>query len=500
MKGDNAPEALRLAAGQGTTREDEAMAIDMRPTKNDMPGQDPERAVTNFDEVDFGYDERTAMAEARRCLHCKNPSCVTGCPISMDIPAFVHEVSEGRFEEAYRIIRTHSCFPAVCGRVCPQERQCEGHCVKCKVPVRKDGKVVGTMEPVAIGRLERFVADWHRAHGEAVEERATGNGHKVAVVGSGPAGLACAKDLARKGYAVTIFESLPVAGGILAYGIPEFRLPKRVVRAEIEDVERLGVRIETKTVVGKDVTIDALLSQGFEAVFVGTGAAVPRFMNIPGERARGVYTANDFLSRINLSGEKTFIHPKKVAVIGGGNVAMDACRCARRLGAQVYCVYRRSMEELPSCREEIERAKAEGVEFRILSNPVAILEDLDGTPETNVRYGAVRGIRCVRMRLGDLDASGRRRPIAIPGSEFDLAVDCVVLALGTLANPLLKETTPGLETDSHGLFLVDDQTQETKKERVYAGGDDVTGPETVVLAMRAGKRAAKAIDAVLSSK
>ncbi len=485
------------------------MPINMRPTKNPMPTQDPKVRAHNFDEVALGYSEETAIDEAKRCLNCRVPSCVEGCPVRIDIPHFIHEVSEGHFEEAYQIISQSSALPAVCGRVCPQENQCEGKCIKNRIPVMKDGKPTSErMEPVGIGRLERFVADYHRTHHKDEEIHIEKNGHKVAVIGSGPSGLTCAGDLARKGYDVTIYEALHVAGGVLMYGIPEFRLPKAIVQSEIEGLKKMGVHIETNMVIGHVYSIDELMEKhGFEAVFVGSGAGLPRFMNIPGENAKGVYSANEFLTRMNLmkayrEDSKTPIeHAKRVAVVGGGNVAMDACRSALRLGAEhVYCVYRRGMEELPARKEEVEHAKEEGVDFQLLSNPVEIIEDLDGTPKTNPNYGCVKKIRCIRMKLGEPDASGRRRPEPIPGSEFELDVDCVIMSLGTSPNPLIKNTTPGIQTNAHGCLIVNEETNETTKAHVYAGGDAVTGAATVILAMGAGKKAAKAIDEYLSSK
>ena len=482
------------------------MPIDMSPKKYPMPVQDPKDRIRNFDEVTLGYDEETAKKEASRCLDCKNPTCVLACPVNIHIPAFIHEVSLGHFEESYRILSESTSLPAVCGRVCPQERQCEGHCIKNRIPVR-GGKEGETMEPVAIGRLERFVADHHRLHGKKEEKVVHKNNRKVAIIGSGPSGLACAGDLAKKGYDVTVFEALHVPGGVLMYGIPEFRLPKAIVQSEIQGLKDLGVHFKTDMVIGQVESSDELLTEeGFEACFIGTGAGLPRFLFIPGVNAKGVYSANEFLTRINLmkaylpDSKTPLIHPRKVAVIGGGNVAMDACRCALRLGAEVSCIYRRGKAELPARKEEIQHAEEEGVVFHFLSNPVEILENSEGTPRTNPDYGSVCGIRCQRMRLGQPDSSGRKRPEPIPGSEFDLEVDCVIMALGTSPNPLIRNTTPGIETNSRGCLIVDEETNETTKKHVYAGGDAVTGAATVILAMGAGRKAAKSIDEYLQSK
>ena len=461
--------------------------FNMDPKKHPMPSQEPLVRNRNFGEVALGYDEATAVEEARRCLGCKNQPCVGGCPVAVDIPAFIARVAEGDFEEAYRIIARTSSLPAVCGRVCPQETQCEGKCTR---------GIKG--EPVAIGRLERFVADWHMAHSDAQPQKPASNGHKVAVVGSGPAGLTCAGDLAKRGYDVTVFEALHTAGGVLVYGIPEFRLPKEIVRKEVEGLKALGVKIETDSVIGRVLTIEELKEEyGFEAVFLGTGAGLPRFMGIRGEGAKGVFSANEYLTRTNLmkayeeGSETPILHAKKVAVVGGGNVAMDAARCAKRLGAEtVYIVYRRSEAELPARREEVEHAKEEEIVFRLLTNPVEILTDADDN---------VTGLRCIRMELGEPDASGRRRPVEVAGSEFEMEVDCVIMALGTSPNPLIKQTTPGLATQRRG-EIVADENGKTSLDGVYAGGDAVTGAATVILAMGAGKTAAKAIDEYLRSK
>ena len=452
--------------------------------KNPMPSQDPNVRNKNFDEVALGYTEEQALDEATRCLNCKNKPCMQGCPVMVHIPDFIAEVAKCDFEAAYQIIAATSALPAVCGRVCPQESQCEKHCVR---------GIKG--EPVGIGRLERFVADWHNAHCTAAPEKPFSNGHRVAVVGSGPSGLTCAGDLARKGYDVTVFEALHLAGGVLVYGIPEFRLPKAIVQKEVDGLKALGVTIATDTVVGRTITVDELMEeQGFEAVFIGSGAGLPMFMNIPGVNYKGVLSANEFLTRINLmkaykpDSDTPLVHPKKVAVVGGGNVAMDAARCAKRLGAEVYVVYRRGMEELPARKEEVEHAEEEGIIFKTLNNPVEILADENDN---------VNKIRCIKMELGEPDASGRRRPIEVPGSEFELDVDCVIMALGTSPNPLIKSTTKGLEINKKGGIVVNEDGL-TSREHVYAGGDAVTGAATVILAMGAGKTAAKAIDEALS--
>ncbi len=456
----------------------------MRLTKNPMPSQDPEERSHNFSEVALGYTREMALDEAQRCLNCKQKFCVAGCPVRIDIPAFIHKAAEGDFEGAYQVISLASSLPAVCGRVCPQESQCEGQCIR-----GKKG------EPVGIGRLERFVADWHNAHAGAPAQRPASNGHRVAIIGSGPSGLTCAGDLAKKGYDVTIFEALHLAGGVLVYGIPEFRLPKAIVQQEIDGLKALGVKVETNVVIGRTLTIDELMGeQGFEAVFIGSGAGLPKFMNIPGENLKGVYSANEFLTRINLmkayrpDAHTPIQHGHQVAVVGGGNVAMDAARCARRLGAEVTVVYRRTEEELPARREEVEHAMEEGIRFCFLTNPVAIEGD---------DQGWVKSIRVQHMTLGEPDASGRRRPVPVEGSEEDMAMDCVIMALGTSPNPLIKATTEGLETQKWGGIVVQEDTGATSREGVYAGGDAVTGAATVILAMGAGKTAAAAIDAKL---
>ena len=452
--------------------------------KNPMPSQDPQVRRGNFNEVALGYTEAQALDEAQRCLHCRNKPCMQGCPVMVHIPDFIAKVAEGDFEAAYQIIAATSALPAVCGRVCPQESQCEKYCVR---------GIKG--ESVGIGRLERFVADWHREHVSAAPEKPASNGHKVAVVGSGPAGLTCAGDLARKGYEVTVFEALHLAGGVLVYGIPEFRLPKAIVQKEVDGLKAMGVTIATDTVIGRTVTIDELQNEmGFEAIFIGSGAGLPMFMDIPGVNYRGVYSANEFLTRINLmkayrpDSDTPIIHPKRVAVVGGGNVAMDAARCAKRLGAEVYIVYRRGMEELPARKEEVEHAEEEGIIFKTLCNPVEILADAEDN---------VSRIRCIRMELGEPDASGRRRPVGVPDSAFDMDVDCVIMALGTSPNPLIKSTTAGLMTNKKGGIVVNEDGL-TSRENVYAGGDAVTGAATVILAMGAGTTAAKAIDEALS--
>ena len=457
----------------------------MNPKKNPMPSQEPAVRAKNFLEVATGYTEKMAIDEAERCLNCKNKPCVTGCPVGIAIPDFIQRVKVGEFEEAYRIITDSSSLPAVCGRVCPQETQCEGKCVR---------GIKG--EAVGIGRLERFVADYHNEHVTEAPEKPISNGHRVAVVGSGPAGLTCAGDLAKKGYEVTVFEALHTAGGVLVYGIPEFRLPKAIVAKEIETLKALGVKIAVNTVVGRTVSIEELMKEeGFEAVFIGSGAGLPRFMNIPGENLKGVYSANEFLTRVNLM--KAYLpdsttpiqHAKRVAVVGGGNVAMDAARSALRLGAEkVYIVYRRSLEELPARREEVEHAMEEGIEFLLLNNPVEILGD---------ENGFVRGMTCVRMELGEPDASGRRSPVEIPDSAFELACDSVIISIGTSPNPLIKSTTNGLEVNRRGGIVVAEETGKTSLDGVYAGGDAVTGAATVILAMGAGKTAAQAIDEYL---
>ncbi len=455
--------------------------------KNPMPSQSPEERSKNYKEVALGYTREQAIDEAQRCLHCKNRPCVSGCPVRIHIPDFIAKVAEGEFEEAYQIIAQSSSLPAVCGRVCPQESQCEMHCVR---------GIKG--EPVGIGRLERFVADWHNAHSEAAPAVPEQNGHKVAVIGSGPSGLTCAGDLAKKGYKVTVFEALHTAGGVLVYGIPEFRLPKSIVQKEIDSLRALGVDVETNVVIGKTITIDELMSEyGYEAVFIGSGAGLPKFMGIPGENLKGVYSANEFLTRINLMKaykpvcDTPIQHGKHVAVVGGGNVAMDAARCARRLGAEVTVIYRRTEAELPARREEVEHAMEEGIEFRFLTNPVEVLAG---------EQGWMRGVRCQRMELGEPDASGRRRPVAVEGSEFDLEMDCMIMALGTSPNPLIKSTTQGLETQKWGGIVADEATGLTSREGIYAGGDAVTGAATVILAMGAGKNAAAAIDEYIQSK
>ena len=448
--------------------------------------QEPKVRATNFDEVCLGYNKDEAVEEAQRCLGCKNAKCITGCPVNINIPAFIAQVKEGNFEEAYKIIGESSALPAVCGRVCPQESQC-----KCVRGIKGDA--------VSIGKLERFVADWAKENGIKPVPAAEKNGHKIAVIGSGPAGLTCAGDLAKLGYDVTIFEALHKAGGVLSYGIPEFRLPKdKVVAAEIENVKSLGVKIETNVIIGKSVTIDELLKdEGFEAVFIGSGAGLPMFMGIPGENANGVFSANEFLTRNNLMKafrddyDTPIAHGKKVAVVGGGNVAMDAARTALRLGAEVHVIYRRSEAELPARAEEVHHAKEEGIIFDLLTNPVEILTD---------DKDWVTGIRCIRMELGEPDASGRRRPVEIPGSEFEIEVDEVIMSLGTSPNPLISSTTYGLDVNRRKCIVAEEETGKTSKEGVYAGGDAVTGAATVILAMGAGKAGAKGIDEYIKSK
>ena len=461
------------------------MDKNMSMTKVAMPEQDPNVRNKNFSEVALGYTKEMAMEEAGRCLNCKHKPCMNGCPVNVPIPGFIEKVAEGDFDAAYEIITSENALPAICGRVCPQENQCEGKCVR---------GIKG--EPVAIGRLERFVADYHMANAKPVETKIEKNGKRVAVVGSGPSGITCAGELIKKGYDVTVFEALHKAGGVLSYGIPEFRLPKDLVAKEIETVEKLGVDIETNVIIGRSVTIDELMEQGYGAVFVGSGAGLPRFLNIPGENLLGVYSANEFLTRVNLM--KAYKFPdtptpikvgKKVAVVGAGNVAMDAARTAKRLGAEeVYIVYRRSEEELPARKEEVHHAKEEGIIFKLLNNPCAI----------HGEDGWVTGIEVVKQELGEPDASGRRSPVPVEGSNYVIDVDTVVIAIGQSPNPLIRQTTPGLETQKWGGIIVEEDTMKTSKDGVYAGGDTVTGAATVILAMGAGKKAAKAIDEYLS--
>ena len=459
----------------------------MNPLKaNEMPHQEPLVRNKNFLEVATGYDAQTAMDEALRCLHCKHKPCISGCPVQIHIPDFIAKVAEGDFEAAYQIISESSSLPAVCGRVCPQERQCESKCVR---GIKGDA--------VSIGRLERFVADWHNSHCKvwpAVPER---NGHKVAVIGSGPSGLTCAGDLARLGYDVTVFEALHIAGGVLVYGIPEFRLPKKIVELEVNGLKALGVKIVTNVVIGRSMSIDDLFDDGFEAVYIGSGAGLPRFMGIPGESLKEVYSANEYLTRVNLMkayqpGSTTPIyHARKVAVVGGGNVAMDAARSAIRLGAEkVYVLYRRSFEEIPARQEEVQHAQEEQIRFQTLTNPVEILGSDDGN---------VTGVRCIRMELGEPDATGRRRPVPVPDSDFVIDADCVIMAIGTSPNPLIKSTTGGLEVNARG-GIVADENGCTSRDGVFAGGDTVTGAATVIKAMGAGKIAAKSIDAYIQNK
>ena len=464
--------------------------------KNPMPSQEPAVRAHNFYEVAIGYSAETAVDEALRCLSCKNMPCVSGCPVNIHIPEFIAKVKEGDFEGAYQVIHKTSSLPAVCGRVCPQETQCEAKCVR---------GIKG--EPVGIGRLERFVADWHNAHSDTAPTVAPSNGHRVAIVGSGPSGLTCAGDLAKKGYKVTVFEALHTAGGVLVYGIPEFRLPKSIVRKEVENLIAMGVDVETNVVIGKTLTVDELFEKGFEAVFIGSGAGLPNFMGIPGESYKGVYSANEFLTRSNLmkayreDPDTPIMKGGKVAVVGGGNVAMDAARTALRLGAEkVYIVYRRSMEELPARREEVEHAQEEGIEFLLLNNPVEILGYENPDDRRDPKNGFVTGMKCIKMKLGEPDERGRRRPIPIEGSEFVLDVNTVIISIGTSPNPLIKSTTAGLEVNKHGGIIVEEATGATTKEGVYAGGDAVTGAATVISAMGAGKTAAKAIDEYLSNK
>ena len=465
------------------------------PNKHEMPTQAPEVRAHNFDEVALGYTKDIAIEEANRCLNCKNQPCVSGCPVNIHIPEFIAKIKEGQFEEAYQIISQTSSLPAVCGRVCPQESQCES---KCTLGIK--------FEPVGIGRLERFVADYHNSLENVTVNKPEPNGHKVAVVGSGPSGLTCAGDLAKKGYAVSIFEALHKAGGVLVYGIPEFRLPKRIVAKEVETLKKLGVDVETNVVIGKTLTIDELFDMGYEAVFVGSGAGLPNFMNIPGEELKGVYSANEFLTRSNLM--KSYLSDPitpimkggKVAVVGGGNVAMDAARTALRLGAEkVYIVYRRSLEELPARKEEVEHAMEEGIEFLLLHNPVEILGYNNPDDPRDPKNGFVTGIKCIKMELGEPDESGRRKPVPIEGSEFVVDVDTVVMSIGTSPNPLIKSTTKGLEVNKRGGIIINEEGL-TSRDGVFAGGDAVTGAATVISAMGAGKVAAKGIDEYISSK
>ncbi|MBO4297371.1 MAG: NADPH-dependent glutamate synthase [Clostridia bacterium] len=464
----------------------------LNPKKHEMPTQEASVRAHNFNEVALGYPPEIAFEEAARCLNCKNAPCVQGCPVNIDIPGFIARLKSRDVEGAYKVISASSALPAVCGRVCPQETQCES---KCTMGIR--------FEPVGIGRLERFVADTHNASVSAPVEKPAPNGHRVAVVGSGPSSLTCAGDLARLGYAVTVFEALHTAGGVLVYGIPEFRLPKRIVAREVEGLKAMGVEILTNVVIGKTLTVDELFAQGYEAVFIGSGAGLPNFMGIPGESLKGVYSANEYLTRSNLmkayrdDSDTPIMKGGKVAVVGGGNVAMDAARTALRLGAEkVYIVYRRSMEELPARREEVEHAEEEGIDFRLLCNPTEILGWENPDDRRDPKNGFVRAIRCIRMQLGEPDASGRRRPVEIPGSEFTLDVDTVVIAIGTSPNPLIKSTTEGLEVNRRGGIIINEDGL-TSRENVYAGGDAVTGAATVISAMGAGKTAATAIDKAL---
>lgn len=457
----------------------------MSLTKVPMPEQDPNVRNKNFLEVAMGYTEEMAMEEASRCLNCKNKPCVSGCPVNVRIPEFVAKVAEGKFEEAYEIITSTNSLPAISGRVCPQENQCEGKCVR---------GIKG--ESVSIGRLERFCADYHMKHSDAKAVKPQSNGKKVAVVGAGPSGLTCAGDLAKKGYEVTVFEAFHTAGGVLVYGIPEFRLPKAIVKKEVENLQDLGVEVKTNMVIGRVLSVDELFEMGYKAIFIGSGAGLPSFMGIEGEDLIGVYSANEYLTRTNLMKaylddyDTPIIKSKSVAVVGGGNVAMDAARCAKRLGAEnVYIVYRRGMEEMPARKEEVHHAMEEGIIFKNLNNPVKILGD---------ENGRVRAMECIEMELGEPDASGRRKPIAKAGSNFELPVDTVIMSIGTSPNPLIRSTTPGLDTNNRGCLVVNEDTMQTTREGVYAGGDAVTGAATVILAMGAGKQAAKSIDEYLS--
>lgn len=464
--------------------------------KYPMPVLEPSVRAHSFNEVALGYTEEIAIAEAQRCLNCKDRPCVDGCPVNIFIPDFISEIKKGDFEGAYKVISESSSLPAVCGRVCPQETQCES---RCTLGIK--------FEPVGIGRLERFAADYHNKNFVGEPQTPSPNGHKVAVVGSGPSGLTCAGDLAKKGYKVTVFEALHTAGGVLVYGIPEFRLPKSIVQKEVETLKKYGVDVQTNVVIGKTLTVDELFKEGYEAVFIGSGAGLPRFMGIPGESLKGVYSANEFLTRTNLmhaykSGSHTpVMRAKKVAVVGGGNVAMDAARTALRLGAEkVYIVYRRSMEELPARREEVEHAEEEGIEFKVLCNPVEILGYVNPDDRRDPRNGFVTGIKVVKCELGEPDEKGRRRPVEIKGSEYTIDVDCVIMAIGTSPNPLIKNTTEGLQVNNHGGIIAEEKTGKTSKAGVYAGGDAVTGAATVILAMGAGKSAAAAIDEYISGK
>ncbi len=467
------------------------MAID--PKKHEMPVQEPQERAHNFKEVALGYTHQMAIDEANRCLHCKNKPCVDGCPVNIDIPSFIDYIKKDDIEAAYNVIHKTSSLPAICGRVCPQETQCES---KCTLGIK--------FEPVGIGRLERYVADWHNENSKEAATVPASNGHKVAIVGSGPSGLTCAGDLAKKGYKVSVYEALHVAGGVLVYGIPEFRLPKAIVAREIENLKAMGVDVETNVVIGKTLTIDELFDMGNEAVFVGSGAGLPNFMGIPGESLKGVYSANEYLTRSNLmkafreKDDTPIMKGGKVAVVGGGNVAMDAARTALRLGAEkVYIVYRRSMNELPARKEEVEHAEEEGIDFQLLRNPVEVLGYNNPDNPRDPKNGFVTGLKCIKMELGEPDAKGRRRPVPIEGSEFVLDVDTVVIAIGTSPNPLIKKTTKGLEVNAHGGIIVNEEGL-TSRTGVYAGGDAVTGAATVISAMGAGKVAAKAIDEYLS--
>lgn len=466
------------------------------PKKHDMPVQNAEIRSKNFEEVALGYSAEIAVTEASRCLNCKNSPCVEGCPVNVAIPDFISKIKQKDFEAAYNIISQSSSLPAVCGRVCPQETQCES---KCTLGIK--------FEPVGIGRLERFVADYHNTNFKGEPDLPITNGHRVAVVGSGPSGLACAGDLAKKGYKVTVFEALHLAGGVLVYGIPEFRLPKEIVNKEVETLKKYGVEIQTNVVIGKTITVDELLEDGFEAVFIGSGAGLPRFMGIKGESLKGVYSANEFLTRANLmkayksNSQTPVMHAKNVAVIGGGNVAMDAARTALRLGAEnVYIIYRRSMEELPARKEEVEHAMEEGVKFEILRNPVEIIGYKNSEDKHDPKNGFVSGLKVIECKLGDPDERGRRKPIEIAGSEYIIDIDCVIMSIGTSPNPLIKNTTCGLEVNRNGGIIVEEQTGKTSKKGVFAGGDAVTGAATVILAMGAGKTAAKAIDEYIRAK